>query len=168
MSRGFTLLELLLTVVVLSILLTVAIPNFDKLTSNAQMTRLADDLQGFLIQSKSEAVWRNQDLWAHFTLPTNPTPAGDWKVTLTDSDIANAGNKILILDGALFKDVVISSSYSSNRVKLTGSRGRISGGNLKFYRVGNSNQTLQLKTGVAASRIMICGVGGSYYGYPSC
>ncbi|WP_462053007.1 pilus assembly FimT family protein, partial [Vibrio cholerae] len=65
MHRGFTLLELLITVAVLTALLLFAAPNFSKVNQQAKVVNLANELQGFLIQAKSEAVLRNQSLWVH-------------------------------------------------------------------------------------------------------
>ncbi|MFA0231863.1 Tfp pilus assembly protein FimT/FimU, partial [Vibrio sp. 10N.261.45.A7] len=67
MTRGFTLLELLVTVSVLSILIATAAPSFSSVTETVKMQRLAGELNGFLIQAKSESVKRNQDLWVHFS-----------------------------------------------------------------------------------------------------
>lgn len=47
MTRGFTLLELLITVSVLSILIATAAPSFSSVTQTVKMQRLAGELNGF-------------------------------------------------------------------------------------------------------------------------
>lgn len=167
MTRGFTLLELLCTIVVLGIVLTVAAPSFQTMSASNQMKRVAGELEHFLVQAKSEAVWRNQDLWAHIESSVTPSLPGQWRLILTDSD-TSGGAPILYLDGASFRDVVILSNYTSDQIKFDGVRGKVKDGNLEFYIVNTTNQNLKLKSAYGASRVMICAVGGSHYGYAQC
>jgi len=168
MSRGFTLFELVITLLVLGIVLMIAAPNFSSMAKETQIRRFADEIHSYLIQSKSEAVWRNKSLWAHISLSTNPSPAGEWTFTLTDSDTENAGVELLVLSGEAYRDIVLFSGYTSEQIKFDGTRGKIKDGHLRFYIEGASNKVLRLKSAYAASRILICGEGSSFYGYPSC
>ena len=87
MTRGFTLLELLITVSVLSILIATAAPSFSSVTQTVKMQRLASELNGFLIQAKSESVKRNQDLWVHFSMEKNEVQStGDWTIWLKPTE----------------------------------------------------------------------------------
>lgn len=58
-SRGFTLLELMVTVAVLAILTTIAIPNYQRFVADSRMTAQANDLLTALHLARSEAVKRN-------------------------------------------------------------------------------------------------------------
>ncbi|RTZ15341.1 prepilin-type N-terminal cleavage/methylation domain-containing protein [Vibrio aquaticus] len=168
MSRGFTFFELVITLVVLGVVLAIAAPNFSSMNQETQMRRFADELHNYLVQSKSEAVWRNQNLWSHISLSTNPSPAGEWTFTLTTSDVNNAGTKLLELSSRAYKDIVLESNYSSDQIKFDGTRGKVKDGHLRFYIDSQTNNVLRLKSAYSSSRIMICGEGGSLYGYPSC
>lgn len=168
MSRGFTLLELVITLTVLGAVLATAAPNFSAMVREAQIKRFAGELHNYLIQAKSEAVWRNQSLWVHINLATNPSPAGEWILTLSDSVAPNAGNQLLLLNGDAYRHIVLFSGYTSDQIKFDGTRGKVKDGHLKFYIEGQTSKVLRLKSAYAASRIVICGEGGAWFGYPSC
>lgn len=57
-KRGFTLIELMVTVAVLAILVTVAIPNFQTFLMNSRMASQANDVITALNLARSEAVKR--------------------------------------------------------------------------------------------------------------
>ncbi|KJY85338.1 pilus assembly protein FimT [Vibrio galatheae] len=165
--RGFTLLELLITVIVMGVLLSTALPNFHHLSVNNQMLRAASEFAGFLRQARSEAIWRNRDLWIHITSSSHPA-VKDWTLTLTDSDQVGLGERILLLHGGAFKDLKLDWTYSANRIKFDGARGRAKTGSLSFYPQAQPTKALRLKSSFAGNRIMICGVNGSDYGFPAC
>ncbi len=167
MPRGFTLLELLITVSVLSILLAVAAPSFENVNQTNKMQRLADELHGFMIQAKSEAVFRNQDLWAHIDVASDPIDTGDWSITLTDSSVSG-GTPILFLSGAPYRNITFDPDYTSQQIKFDGVRGKIKNGSIYFNPVGMANSKLRLRGSFGASRIVVCGEGGERYGYPEC
>lgn len=168
MHRGFTLLEMLITIALLSVVLTFSVPSFKSLTENHQINSLADELQGFMLQAKSEAVFRNQDLWAHLVMDSNPSSTGKWKILLKDSDDVSAGTTLLQLNGQAFRNIWIYSEFSSDQVKFDGVRGKVKNGSLYFYSASDSRKKLKLSTSFGASRIIICGQQGAYYGYPQC
>ncbi len=168
MLRGFTLLELLITILVMSVLLLWATPKFLVFQQKSRLIELTSELQGFLIQAKSEAVFRNQDLWAHIRLDTNPSSTGDWSIRLTDTDVDGSGRSIQILSGKRYQGVSLFSDYISNQIKFDGIRGKITNGNLSLSLSSLPEQRLSLRSSYGASRIVVCGIGGAYYGYPKC
>ncbi|WP_172561966.1 GspH/FimT family pseudopilin [Vibrio furnissii] len=168
MVRGFTLLELLITVAVLSAMLVFAAPNFQRFSQQHQMQTLASELQGFLQQAKSEAVFRNQDLWAHIVMDSNPSSTGLWQIILNDSDSVSAGSALLVMSGQPFRHIKVTSNFSSDQVKFDGVRGKIKGDSIFFSPVADANQQLKLSTSFGASRIIVCGEQGAVYGYPKC
>jgi type IV fimbrial biogenesis protein FimT len=58
-ERGFTLIELMVTLSIATIMLTIAVPNFIDFISNSRMASQANDLVLALTYAKSEAVKRN-------------------------------------------------------------------------------------------------------------
>ncbi|WP_457674906.1 GspH/FimT family pseudopilin [Thiolapillus sp.] len=55
-QRGFTLVELLMTLVVLSILMALAIPSFQKMMDRNAVTTTANDLLSSILLARSESV----------------------------------------------------------------------------------------------------------------
>ena len=112
MARGFTLIEMLISLVVLAVLLAAAVPSFSGMNERSKMQRLAEELQGFFVQTKSEAVLRNQELYLHF-VQDGAAYAGEWAlVTNTSSAIPtnrhDAKNGALMsLDGMVFNNITV-------------------------------------------------------------
>ncbi|MGY5784569.1 GspH/FimT family pseudopilin [Vibrio chemaguriensis] len=167
MPRGFTLLELLITVAVLSIILAFAAPSFQNVFETNKMQRLAEELHGFMIQAKSEAVFRNQDLWAHIDVASDPVDTGEWSIALTDSSVSG-GAVILVLSGKPFRDITFDPDYSSQQIKFDGIRGKVKNGSIDFNPIGMTNKKLRIKGSYGAARIVVCGEQGVIYGYPAC
>lgn len=103
MTRGFTLLELLITVAVLAVILAWATPSFTSVTTTTKMQRLGNELHGFVIQAKSEAVLRRKNLWAHISIAANGDSLGTWKIELTDDETPGVGSVLLNFSGKPYK-----------------------------------------------------------------
>ncbi|MFA0569485.1 Tfp pilus assembly protein FimT/FimU [Vibrio gallaecicus] len=165
MSRGFTFLELLITISVLSILLAVAAPSFSSVSETVKMQRLATELNGFMIQAKSEAVMRNEELFVHFSFADdNPQSTGVWEINLKDA----SNNVLLFLDGSPFNNLTVSHRYSSQKIKFEKVRGRPSSGHIAFYPTLSSSNKIKVILSNPPGRIKVCGVGGPLYDYKAC
>jgi type IV fimbrial biogenesis protein FimT len=55
-QNGFTLYELLMTLLVIGVVLTIGIPNFSAFTQNSRMTSTANDLHSSFLLARSEAA----------------------------------------------------------------------------------------------------------------
>ncbi len=82
---GFTLIEMMLTLVVLGILTTLALPSFSNLVARHRTKSAATDLYVALVKARSEAVKRN----AAVTLAPS---AGGWQAGW---QVLDAGNIVL-------------------------------------------------------------------------
>ncbi|MET3916429.1 type IV fimbrial biogenesis protein FimT [Variovorax sp. OAS795] len=58
-ARGFTLIELMVTIVVLVVLITVAVPSFDNIRLSSRLTSYATDLVSGSQLARTEAIKRN-------------------------------------------------------------------------------------------------------------
>lgn len=80
---GFTLLELMVTVAVASVLLTVAVPSFNQMILNSRLTAQANDVVAALNFARSEAIKRNTSVSFCRVDPARPTvcaaQAGNWQ-----------------------------------------------------------------------------------------
>uniref|UniRef100_UPI000680DCB8 GspH/FimT family pseudopilin n=2 Tax=Vibrionaceae TaxID=641 RepID=UPI000680DCB8 len=130
MPRGFTLLELLITIAVLSVLLTAAAPSFQNVFETNKMQRLANELHGFVIQGKSEAVLRRERLWAHLIMSGGSSSDGNWRIELTDNSSEGAGTVLFSFSGAPYKGIVVTPSYASDQISFDEVHGRPSSGNI--------------------------------------
>lgn len=61
-ARGFTLIELMITIAVLVITLTLAVPSFSNIIQNNRSTALANELSSAINLARSEAVKRGQEV----------------------------------------------------------------------------------------------------------
>ncbi|WP_439147075.1 GspH/FimT family pseudopilin [Vibrio sp.] len=168
MTRGFTLLELLITVSVLSILIATAAPSFSSVTQTVKMQRLAGELNGFLIQAKSESVKRNQDLWVHFSMEKNEVQStGGWTIWLKPTEDLS-GETLLQLSGEPFRDLSFSHNYTGDRITFESVRGRPSRGTLYLAPNTVSTDRLLIKLSSPPGRIKVCGESSAQYGYEAC
>ncbi|HHY0397229.1 TPA: GspH/FimT family pseudopilin [Vibrio parahaemolyticus] len=169
MPRGFTLLELMITVAVLSIILAFAAPSFSRVSQTVQMQRLATELVGFLSQSKSEAVVRNKKLYVHFSMNKgNVVSQGAWSITLTDTE-SGAGNVILHLSGTQFSELSVLHSYETKKMSFEEVRGRPQSGSIEFFPTGEQSTKLKVALSNPPGRIKVCSMSGAkLYDYLKC
>ncbi|MDA9558084.1 GspH/FimT family pseudopilin [Vibrio sp.] len=168
MNRGFTLIELLITIVVLSALLAFALPNYSSLTAQNKIKQLTESLQTFMVTAKSEAVFRNQDLYIHIVSMASGTTetSGEWSLELSDSNTLGSP-PIMTFSGARFGHLAVSHNYTSDQITINGTRGKISkSGFLGMYDIADSSKVV--KVAANSGRVRACSDGGDYYGYKTC
>ena len=83
-QSGFTLLELMITVVVLGIVVAMAIPAFGDMFERQRINGAARDMYGFLLYARNEAIKKSTDI--RVTITQNE--AGEWFVGMTDKAAA--------------------------------------------------------------------------------
>lgn len=77
--RGFTLVELMVTVAVLGIVLTIAVPNFRAFILGGRMTGYTNDLLSDLAYARSEAVKRAANVTVCASSDGTTCTGGDWQ-----------------------------------------------------------------------------------------
>lgn len=113
-SRGFTLVELMVTVTLLAILLAIAVPSFRNFIAAQRVKTAAFELGSALMMSRSEAIKRN----ASITLAPN---SGGWAAGWT----VKSGTTTLFQQEALPGITIDEASSSSSLV--FNNTGRITG-----------------------------------------
>ncbi|WP_158147576.1 pilus assembly FimT family protein [Vibrio cincinnatiensis] len=170
MARGFTLLELLITVSVLAIMLAFAAPNFTKMNQQTKMISLANELQGFFIQAKSEAVFRSQNLWVH--IEGMPSTTGEWRLTLSSSSILPTSDSpeiIAVLSGERYRNLFVDNTDSINSVKFDYVMGNpVQAGSLTLKKHFQDSGGVKVIIHNRAGRIKVCGISGESYGFAGC
>lgn len=83
-ASGFTLVELMVTIAVAAILVAVALPSFQRMTSNNNITNMYYDLMAALHNARSEAVTRG----APIRVKATSTNWSDGWAVVTDDDTA--------------------------------------------------------------------------------
>lgn len=61
-NKGFTLIELMVTIAVLGIIATIAAPSFNSLIRNQNLTKSTRDLYGLIMEARAQAVLVRQDV----------------------------------------------------------------------------------------------------------
>lgn len=90
-NKGFTLIELMVTLAVLAIIMGIAVPSFTSLIQNSRSTALANSVATALNHARSEAVKRNANV--EFCSGDGSSCPGNW----------TAGWVVRLTDGTLLK-----------------------------------------------------------------
>ncbi|ELV7518307.1 GspH/FimT family pseudopilin [Photobacterium damselae] len=174
--KGFTLLELIITISVLGIILAMAAPSFNHLLASNTMQRTSTELRGLIVAAKSEAVMRNTDVYLHTVgLTSTKTLTDNWcLIATTDATIADCDhNNILYkVDGRQLTGLSIKrhESYAKIRIdKMNGHpdfRGSAAPIDwITFEKESGKALNMQMSW---MGRLYECGEGGEWYGAEVC
>lgn len=107
-SRGFTLIELMVTIAILAILLNIALPDFRQMLASERVRSANSDMFAALILARSEAIKRNSPV----TLVPDATGwNGGWTVQV--------GGNAVQTQNAFNADVAVTQLDSSNSIVAT-------------------------------------------------
>lgn len=170
--RGFTLVELLVTIAVAAILVSLAAPSFSSFIDKYRVKRAADTLSAFLINTKTEAIKRNAPVRAVFQ---SADSGATWCVGMTtantcDCTVANAcqidGVDRLVRSGD-FRDIVLNNPADDAMFTFTPQRGTANSGNAQVQSEGGL-QVRVVVTGTGRIRLCSPSGAGNIGGYPVC
>jgi type IV fimbrial biogenesis protein FimT len=157
-NRGFTLVELMVTIAVLAILLTIAAPAFSDLIMNNRLATATNEVQNALGYAKSEAGFRRQFVTVCTSSDgSSCATSGNWQnglLVFTDRGtvgVVDGSDQILKYIQFTGSGLLISSGdstdFDSNRYIRFRPRGGVaSRGSLKFCdtRTGNYGRQLTI------------------------
>lgn len=108
-SKGFTLVEMMVVIAILGILLTVVIPSFKSMIHNQRVKSASFELFTSLTLARSEAIKRNRDV------TITPTTTGSW-----ESGWSIAEGSTILRNQAAISGVAVSGAPASVTYKRTG------------------------------------------------
>lgn len=153
--RGFTIIELMITVTVAGILLAVAVPSFNATSARARLEGATNELSVDLQYARSEAIRRRTS--AALTIDAAGT-----SYTLTYLDPSTASNvnfKTVAMPGAV-------AMTANAAVQFTSLRGLAAARTIDITST-QTTATLRVLTN-AAGRVQLCSPGATHPGYPTC
>ena len=134
---GFTLLELLVTLTVVAIVTTLAVPAFEETLARSKMTSNVNLMVGAINYARSEAI----KLGAEVVVQPHPT---GWEVV--------SGGNVLRTFQPPSRDVTITTSLANITFAANGYRKRVA---------GLSQETLKICSSSSNGRLITLSVGGS-------
>lgn len=179
--RGFTLIEMIVTVSVLAILLTVAVPSFKDTVDKRRLVGAAEQFYGDLQAARFEAIKLNKTVEVFF----KNSGATNWCYGMSDNVAANncdctsstpnctVGGMPKVMGNSGFRGVTLTvSGYEESRICVDSRRGKFFSdsdctsddmGNVTF---SSSSGSIRVDT-QELGRVRICSTAGTG-GYPSC
>lgn len=168
---GITFFELMVTLIVAAILMSIAVPSFSNLFDKNRVKGAAEQLSGQIQFARSEAISRNIDV------VVDVTGGDNWCVGLDDSDDAcdcktdgacTVNGVESVTDGSDFNGVSITTG--DDDVTFEGTRGLPTGGAVVNFSF-ESDKGKELGVTVnAIGRVSLCSPSGSgnLWEYPEC
>ncbi len=170
---GFTLVELVITLLVLGVLVTLASPSFQGMRDRMRLKAAAEAISSHLQLARSESIKQFADLYVQVT-PGDGSVSSDWclGISSVDScDCTQAGACVYgpasdpsekTLSSADFTGVTLSSNSSS--FEFGGQRARaLAAGTVTL--AGSGGLALEIRVS-PTGRILVCS--DNLVGYPSC
>lgn len=150
--KGFTLIELMVVVAIVSILLALAIPSFTETLARRRIEGVSNELNADLQYVKTQAVNNNADV----SLITNTT---GYVISGITSD-GNIVYKTLVLNSNLTITQPVTITYNAFRAFPT---------TAAVLTIGSSQTTASLKISAQTTgRILTCTPSGMMIGYTAC
>lgn len=112
-QRGFTLLELVFSVVIIGILITMAGPSFNGLIESNKAKRLATEIEWLLVQAKSEAVMRGVEVYVESSAPNLLSRSmAPWSIR---AELDSGTTVFSTIESGSFSSVVMTNTSSLKR-----------------------------------------------------
>ena len=182
---GFTLIEMIATVAVLAILVTVGIPSFQETIDKRRLTGAAEQLYGDLQYARSEAIKRNANVFVTFT-GSGTTWCYGMSATTATCNCTTANSCALdgvekVVNQTGFRNISLGvSNITNNNLNFEPRRGLVSmnnnalpivTGEIEFTSNHGASNEKELRLEVSRlGRVKMCSPSGNenVSGYPTC
>lgn len=129
-QRGFTLVELIVTIAVLAVILAMAMPSVANWTGNTRIRNVADSLQNGLQMARAEAIRRNQNMSFWLVALGDPTTlsndctlsssSGSWVVSVNSpvghcADAPSTDSSPMIVTGRASGNGITVAAYQADQ-----------------------------------------------------
>ena len=136
-ARGFTLIELMVTLAIVAVLAMVAVPNFTAFQRNSELTSMANNLVGGMNTARTEAMKRNTSA---LVAPISGTTdwSGGWRVfvDVNRNGVFDLGTDILVTTYPALPNYIAATS--------TVTSASFNGSGYSFGSSGLSNLTISI------------------------
>ena len=178
--QGLSLVELLITITIVSIIAAMAAPNYQSLIEKKHLSGAAEAIYSQLQFARSEAIKQSASMTVTFSSSSNPWCSGlstqscdCTKTNPNETDacsvlVDGSNNVLKVVNGGSFKGTNLGASSASS-VTFNGVRGT-TGQNSSIY-IQSSSLSKEIKIEInAIGRVRICTPAGSEAtgAYPSC
>lgn len=170
-QEGFTLIELMVTIVVFGILLMIAVPSFTSMMDTVRVKRAGDAVNAFMVNAKSEAIKRNATVRAIVQVADS---GATWCVGMTTAascDCLTAGSCQIdgadrVISNSAYKSVSLDGPDDAHAFVFSALRGTVTGN--ETVELVSENE-VRLNVVVAPTgRARLCSPDGSAGGYATC
>lgn len=159
-SKGFTIIELMVTIAVLAILITIALPSFESMIEKKRIIGAAESIYSDLQFARSESVKRSRDVLLTVT-STASGGCASWSITVTENSVPLATTC-----GDAFPFITLTSNNFTRT--FDGIRGTVGSGETVAI---TSEKGLEIRVVLSRfGRVRSCSPAGVKHvgGYPSC
>lgn len=171
MVRGFSVLELIITLIVIGVLLIGAAPSFQFGSKKIKAQRAAQEMYALLMQTKAESILRNTPLWIHFEGLPQQAVSGGWRVKVANkASLRDPEVSILWqLAGEPFQGVELALNHPGDQIKFDHLSGMVlSSGTITLSPYSQQTGQIEIRTHSASGRIVVCQSGEMELGLGAC
>lgn len=166
-SRGFSLVELMVTVAIIAIAFSVAVPSITNSVETQRISGAARTLDYFFLQARSEAAKKNAPVSVVFTI----TSATDWCIGLSDTtpdcdcneeDACAIDGKELVIFGSDYPQVRLETTRNPITIEPVRGRGQTSSVSLEL-----NGKELDVRRSIIG-RTRVCSPDSKFGRYDKC
>lgn len=175
-GKGFTLLELLIALTVLTVLITAAAPSFTGIIEKSQVKGFNESLTAMIATVKTESVMRNEKVYIHtINITPTATQSNTWCIlastNATETTCSGSSNTLSVISGKEHRGLTISRDRNAAKITITPLNGwpdfsPISDVNyIQYYKDVSKPINVVMRFN---GRLRTCGNGGEWYGIQAC